>query len=611
MRKATYRYRHALAPHATVLSTWGAGAILHATDTPAWQALVGEAAALTIVATVRAFFPHARERMKPRMWWAAAALWLPLAAEFGAIGSVMQSLLFGVGGLLAIPRVFRYRARINQPSSRKQRAIAAAETKAIEMADPVVELWHAKTSRKGRGALPNSELSERQPFEHGGAVGVRYRVVLDGHTTEDAMAARKRICADYGKAINYVHVEEPEDGAQNAAIVTFLSKLAVEDPEMWTEPLFDIEAGIMPVGPFEDGLGDAALQVFEPDSGPLPVGIFGAQRTGKSSLLKIAAAEFAAAGNIVLDYLDPQGGQSCPALLPYVPHALGVDAIRERLYAYREEMRRRNELLSAIEWIDDEGTPQRGVQSYARPGAHGLDMLVIAIDEFHKVARHEDLAEVVYDILAEGSKCGMVCWILDQNVYVGSLGGGDILALVCAGNIVVMRNADARIASATFGQRMNAYPHLIKLTFPGTQKTTKGCGYVLGATDRPVMMRARHIPKIKPVMAGRQPMRLALLGSTEDASALAESVSPARPAAEAVSLDGLAAYSPISAPERKNAETKIKALLYGAVEGLDGGELTLGTEMPFVTVFQVATGLIEKGEVQLKNGRYVLHEEAS
>ncbi|MEU6790014.1 helix-turn-helix domain-containing protein [Nonomuraea angiospora] len=342
-------------------------------------------------------------------------------------------------------------------------------------------------------------------------------------------------------------------------------------------------------------------------------------RTGKSSILKIAAAEFARTeGRIVLDYLDPQDGQSCPSLLPYVPHALGIDAIRQRLYAYQAEMQRRRALLSQIEWTDEDGNTQCGVQSYDHPGVHGMPMLVIAIDEFHLIARHEDLSTIVHDILAEGSKCGMTVWTLDQNVYVAGMGGGDILALVTSGNIVVLRVSDRRIASATFGERMTAYPHLIKIHFPGTQNKTKGCGYLLGATDRPVMMRARHIPKMSAVMRGMPAMTVKLpkVALPDDAAPVRSKGgkgrrSPAIASADVVDLDAPAQMPSLTPSDVAAAQEKVLSLLADASEGLTGAELTMRSGLPLPVAFRVAASLVEQGQARMVDGRYVEMRRAS
>ncbi|MEV6154879.1 hypothetical protein AB0L53_31520 [Nonomuraea sp. NPDC052129] len=603
-RKTAFRYRHAIAPHAVVAGVWGTGVALYLADVPAWQVLAGEAAVYAAAAAVRAFVPKTREPLALRWWQVGAGAWLPAAAELGATG-VMQSLFFAVAGAWTVPYMWRNRSRILRPEKKPRELEAAQQAKALET-DPTVTRWNIKTAGK-RGALPGAVLAGRQEFAHGGAEGVRYRIGLDGQTTEDAMAARKRICSDFGRAINYVHVEEPEGGEQNAAMVTFLKKLAVEDPQLWTEPLINMETGVMPIGPFEDGAGDSALQVWEPGSGPLPCGIFGSMRTGKSSILKIAVAEFArTGGKIVLDYLDPQGGQSCPSLLPYTPNARGIDEIRDRLRAYREEMRRRNEFLATVEWTDEEGEAQLGVQSYDYPGAHGLDMRITAIDEFHKVARHDDLAEIVYDILAEGSKCGMTVWILDQNVYVNSLGGGDILALVTSGNVVVTRNSDARIASATFGARMAAYPHLIKLHFPGTQKPTKGCAYLLGATSRPVMTRARHIPKMRAAMQGTTSPSLTWMGGRSGAPAPARSEHNEVAAQEVVSLDAPVQLAALDPGDVAAAQEVVLSLLASASEGLTGPEVTVRSGLSLPVAFRVAASLTEQGRARMAGDRYVI-----
>lgn len=600
VRKATYRYRDAVVPHAVVFGTLAAGAALHACDVPAWQVLAAEGTA----AAVASLFPRLRARLSTRLrLLAAAGGWLAVAAEVGA-GNGMQTLLVGAGGLLALPHLWRYRIRINRPIPKPRRALAAAEKPAIQGPDPVVEVWRAKTARKGRGACPGSDLANRQPFEY----GVRYRIVLDGQTTEDAIGARKQICADYGKRYEELHVEETDDAQLNAAELTILNRLAVEDIQRWDKPLLDEETGVLPIGPFADGRGDAGIQVWEPGSGPLPVGIFGAMRVGKSSLIKLAAVEFKRHGKIKLLYGDPQRGQSAPALLPYLPKpALGIDEIRTMLLALKKEMYDRNAMLKGVEWTDARGRRQVGRQAFDRPGMNGLDMLVAVIDESHRVLLYDDLAEIVFELLAEGSKCGITVWLLNQSALVDNIGGGAILNLLNSGNIVVLRTGDTYTAQATFGQRMEAYPHLIRKTFPNGQHT-KGCGYVWGATTRPVMMRVRDIDDMHDAMDGEAMSPVRWMSEHVEPSA-----EPAEPPAEEkpepdvedLDLDNVVDFSPIDPDQAADAEQRILRLLDGTKQGLDGTDLSLGAELHPVVVFRIVTDLIARGEVAHADDRYV------
>ncbi|SET47348.1 hypothetical protein [Nonomuraea wenchangensis] len=611
LKKKGYRYRHALVPHAVVAGTWCTGVTLHAFAVPAWQVLAGE---VVVAAVAAAGFPKARTRLRRRIWWTAAGMWLPIAAELGA-GDWRLSLLAGVGGLLAIPRVWRYRISIVRPTKSRRELARSKQRAALEAKapDPNVTVWAAKTASR-KGSLPGSKLTNRTPFEY----GVRYRIELDGQTTEDATGARKQICADFGKALDYLLVDETDDGLLNAAELTILDRLAVEDVQPWTEPGLDLETGVWRIAPFADGRGDAALQVWEPGSGPLPVGVFGAMRVGKSSIIKQAAVEFRKATErgypIHLIYMDPQRGQSAPSVLPYVSEpALGIDEIRTRLLQLRQEMNDRNAYLAKVEHVDSNGFKQRGVQSYDRPGAHGLPMLIAPIDEFHKVAQYDDLAEIVHELMAEGSKCGIMPWILNQDAIVDSLGGGEILRLLNSGNLVVLRTGDTYTAQATFGARLEAYPDRIRKTFPNSNKHTKGCGYVLGATSRSVMMRIRDVANLGAVLGDEPPQPIQWMCGTS-----APAGSPAEPAAgddqgepgveelPDLDLDGnVVDFVALDQEQQTNAEQTILRLLDGAENGLDAADLTLGAGLPLVTVFRVATDLCHAGVVRQDGDRYV------
>lgn len=645
------RFRNTWPAHATVPTVWSGGLLLHALDVPGWQVAAGGVAAYGVTALVRGLLPKLRTRLASRWWWAAAGAWLTVAAEAGA-GGWMQTLMFAGAGIAVLPRIYRYRTRITGPPARPKRQALPAQPATAkpqeEAPDPYVVRWNASTgstSSKRRGVLPGSQLTQRTLFSYGGAQGVRYRLVMDGNITREALAARENVCGDFGVTIDEIQIEEAPDRRLNAAEVTFLDKLAVEDVQFWTEPGLDMETGVWRIGPFADGRGDAALQLWEPGSGPLPVTIIGAQRTGKSTLLRSAACEFKDEP-IRLIYCDPMNGQSCPELLPYLPKngvALGQDAIADRVDQVYAEMQRRSRVLASVEWTDRHGNERVGVQSYDHPGVHGLDMIVLAVDEFHKVARDPDVVEKLYDILAEGSKTGIVPWILDQNAYVESFGGGDMLSLLNAGNMILLRNGDPYIAQATIGKSgLEVYPHMIDLAFPNGNHT-KGCGYVKGATKRPVMMRIRDVDNLHAVLGGEPPAPIRWLPADPgeaDAQTTAGECTPdasGQPGDDAEEdgrlpddtpqlgddgsdmlatpdLNNLIAFAKLAPEELALAENAIRPLLKRAEQGLTVMDLSLATGMQPMAVLLAAQSLESKGEAKPigdDSDRYVAVRKAS
>ncbi|MEU7857871.1 hypothetical protein [Nonomuraea sp. NPDC049141] len=634
------RFRHTWPAHAVPPVVWGSGMLLHTLDVPGWQVAAGGAAAYGVTALVRMFIPKLRKRLASRWWWAAAGAWLTIAAEAGADGW-MQTLMFAGAGLAILPRIYRYRTRISLPDRPKRQALPSRPTPQEEdRPDPYVIRWDATTAKKSRGALPGSKLTNRTEFNYGGAHGVRYRLVLDGNITREAMAAREKVCGDFGATIDEIQIEAPLDRRLNAAEVTFLNKLAVEDIQWWNKPGLDMETGIWEIGPFADGRGDAALRLWQPGSGPRPVTIIGAQRTGKSTLLKSAACEFKDKP-IKLLYGDPMNGQSCPQVLPYLPkdgvavEHLGIKALVERVHAEKE---RRSRFLANVEWTDQFGNKLRGVQSYDHPGAHGLDMLVLALDEFHALARDAELVEMVYDILAEGAKTGIVPWILDQNAYVASFGGGDLLGLLNAGNVILLRNGDPYIAQATINQTMEVYPHMIDEVFPNGADTA-GCGYVKGATKRPVMARLRNVENLHAILSDEPPAPIWWMPANPDEAATQAAGTPntggqlgddgeedglpegtpqlgddGNGMLETPDLDNLIAFMKLAPEELAVAESAIRPLLAHAEQGLTVMDMSLATGMQPMPILLAVQSLEGKGEakpVDDESDRYVAVGKAS
>ncbi|MGR6921098.1 hypothetical protein ACU635_43240 [[Actinomadura] parvosata] len=627
LKSRSHRFRHTWPAHATVPATWGAGALMHALDVPGFYVAAGAAGAYGVTALVRTLLPKLRTKLASRLWWVGAGVWLTVAAEIGATGW-MQTLMFAGAGLAVIPRIYRYRTRITLPTRPRRQALTTADKPQEQAPDPYVVRWAATTGKKNRGTLPGSKLTQRTPFEYGGARGIHYRLVLDGQITREATSAREKVCGDFGVTIDEIQIEAPSDRRLNAAEVTFLDKLAVEDIQWWTQPGLNMETGVWRIGPFADGRGDAALQLWEPGSGPLPVTIIGAQRTGKSTLLRSAACEFKDKP-IRLLYGDPMNGQSCPELLPYLPKngiGLGLDGIKTLVECVHTEMQRRSHMLARVEWTDRHGNKRYGVQSYDHPGAHGLDTLVLAIDEFHKVARDPDIVDAVYDILAEGSKTGIVPWIIDQNSYVASFGGGDMLGLLNAGNTILLRNGDPSIARDTIGDVMDVYPHMIELTFPGGGHT-KGCGYVKGATKRPVMMRIRDVDNLHAVLGGAPPAPITWLSAAPGETDTPSPTSPTASTdehdpgndttgddlpedtptlgddatgllADPTDIGQLIEFVKLDPAELAVAESAILPLLDGAEQGLTLTDLELATQMQPMAVLIAVRSLESKAEIK-------------
>ncbi|MEV1003372.1 hypothetical protein [Nonomuraea sp. NPDC050202] len=625
LKSRGHRFRHTWPAHATVPAIWTGGAVLHALDVPGLYVAAAAAGAYGVTALVRTLWPKLRTKLASRLWWVGAGVWLTLAAELGTTGW-MQTLMFAGAGAAVLPRIYRYRTRISLPTRPRRTALVAAEHQAEqrEQPDPIVERWNTTTaneSSRKQGALPGSRLTDRTPFSYGGAKGIRYRLTLKGQITSEAIAARPQVCGDFGRTIDGVQIEEPDDQVLNAATVTFLDRLAVEDVQWWTGPGLDMETGIWKIGPFADANGDAALRMWEEGSGPLPVTIIGALRTGKSTLMRAAAAEFKGKP-IKLIYCDPKNGQSAPELLPHLSEpALGEAQIKQRVTKVHTEMQRRNRMLATMEWTDAKGRKRRGVQSYDRPGAYGLDMLILALDEYHKI-RDPDVMEMVYDILAEGSACGITVWVLDQNGDVDTFGGGDMLGLLLSGNLIVLRVGRQMTATQTINQFMDVHPHLIPMQWPGGGHT-KGCGYVKGATMRPVLMRIRDVEDVYAVLGGEPPAPIKWLpaapGETDtpssdssvtpgpgddldEASQLPEGT-PTLGDDSAGLLDDptdigqLIDFVKLSPAELAVTESAILPLLDGAEQGLTLTDLELATQMQPMAVLLAVRSLEGKAEI--------------
>ncbi|WP_433426431.1 hypothetical protein ACQP1V_42895 (plasmid) [Microtetraspora malaysiensis] len=592
--RLSYRNRYGLAPYGALAATWGGGMLLNLTEQPWWTGGAVTAAA----AGLASLWPKVRAAARRHPVRVPAALLTTagysVAATVDSPFGWAQSALFSAGLLVSAPWWWKYRLRTIRPEP-KRRELEAAKPKAIEGPDENTLLW-AKKPGSGRGVLAGSYLTNRTPFQY----GTRYRIILEDQTTEDAMEARARIASAYGKPLELVYVEETTDGAQNAADLTLLNEMAVQDVQYWTAPTLDPQTGIMSIGPYADGAGEARIQIWEPGSGPLPMLICGAMRVGKSTILRLLFTELSNLDHVVPMFCDPQRGQSCPEWMSNLAEgavARGVEETKAKLLQLREEMYARNAMLAEHEWTDEDGEQQTGKHSYTHPGMCGLNLLYCFIDEAHKVLAYDDIAELVQELLAEGSKAGIMLGLITQVPTVDELGNGRILSLVTSGNVVLLRTGDAYSARSALQGRMQVDAHKIRKSFPNGQPT-KGLGYVYGWEPRPVLMRARV--QEKPAQWAKSAPRKTLVWMAHGKRTTSETTAAA-PAgsdvADVADLDALLAqgahlgnvieFAPFTPEQKRQYGQRIYDALKAGDGPLTGGDLIVRTGIPAATAFRV------------------------
>ncbi|MEU7891658.1 hypothetical protein AB0B45_02210 [Nonomuraea sp. NPDC049152] len=593
-KQLSYRHRYGLAPYGALATVWGAGVLLNVTGQPWWLGGVVTFSA----AAVASLWPKVRATARLHPAQVPAALLTTAGYTFAAaVDSPFgwaQSALFSAGLLISAPWWWKYRLRTVRPEP-KRRELEAAP--AASGPDGNMLLW-AKKPGAARGVLAGSYLTDRAPFKY----GTRYRIILEDQTTEEAMEARARIASAYGKPLDLVYVEETADGAQNAADLTLLDEMAVQDIQYWTKPTLDMDTGIMAIGPYADGAGEARIQLWEPGSGPLPMLISGAMRVGKSTILRLLFTEMMYAEHITPMFCDPQKGQSCPEWMQHLPEgavARGVEETKALLLKLRDEMYARNAMLADIQWTDEDGEEQHGKHSYTHPGMDGLDLLYCVIDEAHKVLAYDEIAELVQELLAEGSKAGVMLGLITQVPTVDELGNGRILSLVTSGTVILLRTGDAYSARSALQGRMNVDAHRIRKAFPNGQPT-KGLGYVCGWEPRPVLMRSRV--QEKPARWAKNAPRKTLVwmahgkppakpGSTpvvEPADAAAAVVADLDALlAQGADLDNVLEFAPFTPGQKRQYGQRIYDELRAEGGALTGGDLIVRTGIPAATAFRV------------------------
>ena len=176
----------------------------------------------------------------------------------------------------------------------------------------IIQRWNDTIASKN-GVLPKAEISPPRTLKHGRA----FPVQLDpgAQTLTDARNALNRIASGLRIPAAKLAIEEadPEDPSQVELRVIdrspVLKGVAYQGPRIVT----DDEGIHIALGPYADGDGDAKYTVFTEDS--MRSGfIFGGTGAGKSRVVELIAIGLRKLG-VEIWYLDPQEGQSSPALM--------------------------------------------------------------------------------------------------------------------------------------------------------------------------------------------------------------------------------------------------------------------------------------------------------
>ena len=501
VRASTYRFRWHLAP----LAAWPAAWAVHATGTArpmleAGVALGATAAALAFRRTGRTW----RYR-----WCAAAGLWAGADVLAGGLPPRL-SMLAWLG--LSIPWWVAVQVR-PEPE-------APAPDPAPRMIEELKREWARRIECRGGnacwcqryvapgvelpgpckgGVLPGVTLTDVVPIP-GVPKGLSGALTSTDFTLPEIQQRMQRLLVVLRLPAGSIEfASDPERSDKSRIFITPINPLR-------TVEAFDgptLARGSYRFGPSLAGPG-ALVRIDDPDTGPIPVVIAGAQGSGKSGTTKGLLTELHLSPVHVTWLIDPQQGASHPEYRGVVDWFAGdMDTARMMLRAAVRVMEARERFMANLEHevtvdLGDgelETMTVKGVDVFApRPG---LPMMTpefpevrIVVEEAPVILGDPEMAQLVAAILKRGRKTGVSVVLISQLLAQTEFGDPAVRPLVTSGTRIVHRTSDTLAGRQASGGTFTVNPSAMPQTWPdGT--TTAGLAYVQSGGDDPVLARAR------------------------------------------------------------------------------------------------------------------------
>lgn len=402
-----------------------------------------------------------------------AAAWL-LAATVAGLTPPVRAALILWAGAAGIPWWWHHRIRQHVQVDVDE--------------DERVTDWRDFVAAQG-GPGAGSDLAELEDTEYGWR-GVA--TVPRGKRASGLIAGAEEVASAFDRdSVADVALEQV---SARRVSVTVYERNPLTEVIHWPGPhLFDAGRGVSQIGTYADG-GPAMYRWYKRGSGPVHDLIAGTTDGGKSRCVDQLLAIERACPFMASVVIDPQQGQSLPEWKRQVAvFARGVDEGIDVLDAVFLEMKRRERILSSLEWTDEMGRQHEGIDHFDPLNpvirGFGLPMICVTIEEAPEMLRVAGAAAVVEAIGRQSRKCGIKLRLVVQVPLLDQLGGSTTLrAMVAAGNVIVLRTSDRLSGQVAFNGVLPVDPALLPREWPDGS-TTAGLGFILGPGARSVPMR--------------------------------------------------------------------------------------------------------------------------
>ncbi|MGW1734280.1 MarR family transcriptional regulator [Streptomyces sp. NPDC001999] len=367
-----------------------------------------------------------------------------------------------------------------------RRRIRPTEEEILEGLEARVERWLA-TVGSAKGALPGAELVDPVDMDVEGAW--QGTIALDAvrHTTDDAIAATKRIAAAFGVSVTSISVEGDHTGNAALARLQVYQRNPLKAVPVFPGPqVLDKKTGIATIGWYIDGT-PAMYQMWRPGWGAVHSHISGSTGAGKSAIFRSLFAIEKQSGLVVSWGGDPQYGKSFGFWQDYLDYfACGPDECMGMLIAANTELDRRSKNSAVSTWVDADGDTMYGETDW-EPGEDPL--LAVTIDEWQDVwgAYGDEAIELAVRIAILGRKCGIKLRLGTHLPTLESLGSSKLRQPLTAGNNIALRTTER---SAGYVINLPADPNDIPAVWPDEIGVpTSGLGYMKGVQERAAVFR--------------------------------------------------------------------------------------------------------------------------
>ncbi|OEJ36336.1 MarR family transcriptional regulator [Streptomyces agglomeratus] len=346
--------------------------------------------------------------------------------------------------------------------------------------------WLA-TAGSAKGALPGSELVDPVDMDVEGAWQATIALDAVRHTTDDAIAATKRIAGAFGVPVSSVSVEGDLTGNASLARLQVYQRNPLKTVPVFPGPhVLDTATGIATIGWYIDG-SPAMYQMWRPGWGAVHSHISGSTGAGKSAIFRSLFAIEKQSGLVVSWGGDPQYGKSFGFWQDYLDYfACGPDECMGMLIAANSELDRRSKSSAVTTWVDADGDTMYGETDW-EPGEDPL--LAVTIDEWQDVwgAYGDEAMELAVRIAILGRKCGIKLRLGTHLPTLESLGSSKLRQPLTAGNNIALRTTER---SAGYVINLPADPNDIPAVWPDEIGVpTSGLGYMKGVQERAAVFR--------------------------------------------------------------------------------------------------------------------------